>query len=519
LWKRKITIALLWVIVSVAAYVVIKRIPAMYRAEALILVDSQKIPDKYVASTVVSDVQDRLANISQQILSAGRLEKIIEDFDLYHEERKTHFKEDILAMMRRDIDPNPERTWNGRTASFRISYQGPDAKVVAQVANKIAGLFVEENLKTRETQAEGTSEFIESQLKEAKQKLDDLEAAVSRYKLKHNGELPQQEGAISGTLNRLGVALEANRDAINRAQQQKVVLQNSLGMAEESEAQQMRELAPAPAPPDVNGPPPATGTVLKPQTRSEQLEAQLAELRLRYSDSHPDIKRLRILIEDVKREERNDRTETVAVATPSESRRAAGKAAAQKPAPGLTSPALEQTRERIASFKAQLEITNQEIENRKKEQQRILNEIAVYQSRINSLPIREQEMAALTRDYEISKANYRSLLDKKIAAEMATEMERREKAERFTIVDPARIPAQPFKPNRRLLFLGGSAFGMLLGLVVAAGKELKEGTLLGEWELPKGTIILGRLPYIEIALHAPKGAGQLVSKTAKGARS
>src|SRR5215475_8977643 len=115
LWKRKIAIVLLWSIVSAIAYFVVKRIPAMYKAETLILVDSQKIPDKYVASTVVTDAQDRLASISQQILSAGRLEKIVEDFDLYREERKTRFKEDIISMMRRDIETTLERAWNGRT--------------------------------------------------------------------------------------------------------------------------------------------------------------------------------------------------------------------------------------------------------------------------------------------------------------------------------------------------------------------------------------------------------------------
>src|SRR5205085_2548252 len=92
--------------------------------------------------------------------------------------------------------------------------------------------YVEENLRTRETEAEGTEEFIQNQLQEAKKTLDNLEAAVSKYKLEHNGELPQQQGELSATLARLQVALEANRDALNRAQQTKVTLENSLGMAE-----------------------------------------------------------------------------------------------------------------------------------------------------------------------------------------------------------------------------------------------------------------------------------------------
>ena len=500
-WKRKIPIVLVWAAVSIVTCIVVLRIPHFYSAEALILVDSQKIPDRYVSSTVVSDAQDRLAAISQQILSSGRLEKIIEDFNLYRQERLTHFREDIVAMMRRDIQATPEKTWNGRTASFRISYEGRDPVVVAQVANKIASLYVEENLKARENQAEGTSEFIETQLKEAKQKLDELEAAVSQYKLRHNGELPQQEGSLNGILSRLGVALEANRDAINRAQQQKAIVQDSLSIAEASEASQVKALHQAAA--DANRTANSAAAVPgvappRPRKPSEELQAQLDELRLRYSDSHPEIRRLRVLLDQTRREEARRAPD------PPEEKRAVLPAAPRTQTPPAPQPVIEthelmQTRERLASLKAQMEIANQEIETRKKEQQRILSEISLYQGRVNTLPIREQEMAGLTRDYEITKANYRSLLDKRIAAEMATDMERREKSERFTIVDPARVPVRPSRPNRKMLAMEGSLLGLLLGVALGFGKELQAATLLGEWELPAGTNILGRLPHIKLA--------------------
>jgi succinoglycan biosynthesis transport protein ExoP len=504
LWKRKLAIGIVWCAVSIVTPLVVSRIPSIYKAEAVILVDSQKIPDRYVSSTVVTDAQDRLATISQQILSSGRLQKVIEDLDLYHKERQTHYMEEILAMMRLDTEVTPEKAMNGRTASFRVSYQGPEPAVVAQVANKIASLYVEENLKTREIQAQGTSEFIETQLKDAKQKLDGLEVAVSQYKLQHNGELPQQEGSLNGILSRLGVALEANRDALNRAQQQKAMLQDALSVASDSEtiqlSEQARDLEPVASAPVA---PPFPSSTLEPKRKkSEELQAQLNDLRLRYSDSYPDVKRLRIRLEEAKLEEERKSAQEPPYVEPSHQTLVAG---AQKPKPKrLTdSPELNQTRERIASLKSQLDLTNQELDVRKKEQQRILGDISVYQSRVNSLPIREQEMAGLTRDYEITKANYRSLLDKKIAAEMATDMERREKSERFTIVDPARVPARPFKPKREMLDIGGSLIGLALGLALGLGREFQEATLLGEWELPAGPSVLGRLPYIEITPNSP----------------
>src|SRR5436305_618976 len=138
--------------------------------------------------------------------------------------KKSAVQEEILEMMRKDISIKLERGWVGnRPGAFRIGYQGSDPATVAQVANRITNLFIEENLKTREVQAEGTSEFIDTQLQESKKRLDELEKAVSDFKVRYNGELPQQENSLSSTLARLQVELEANRDSLNRTQQNKVM--------------------------------------------------------------------------------------------------------------------------------------------------------------------------------------------------------------------------------------------------------------------------------------------------------
>jgi hypothetical protein len=133
-----------------------------------------------------------------------------------------------------------------------------------------------------------------------------------------------------------------------------------------------------------------------------------------------------------------------------------------------------------------------------------VRDIGSYQSRLERLPIREQEMAAVSRDYEITKANYRALLDKKISAGMATEMERRQKSERFTMLDPARVPEKPFKPNRHVLTAVTCFAGFGLAAALAFGRELKKGFLLGEWELPAGIPILCRVPWIELGIPAPE---------------
>jgi hypothetical protein len=130
------------------------------------------------------------------------------------------------------------------------------------------------------------------------------------------------------------------------------------------------------------------------------------------------------------------------------------------------------------------------------EQERLVREMASLESRIQKLPIREQQLASITRDYEVTKTNYRSLLDRKMSADMAADMERRQKAERFIMLELARTPEKPVQPKRELLNAGGSIFGLVLGLGLALMLDVRKGVMLGEWELPAGVVVLGRIPEI-----------------------
>ena len=127
----------------------------------------------------------------------------------------------------------------------------------------------------------------------------------------------------------------------------------------------------------------------------------------------------------------------------------------------------------------------------------VLAEISTYEKHLGQIPVRQQEMAALTRDYESSKANYKSLTEKKEGAAMATEMELRQVAEKFQVLDSARVPEKPYSPNRPLFALLGCAVSLLFGFVFAVVKELKNGCLLGEWELPAHVAAIGRVPHID----------------------
>ncbi len=194
LWKHRLMVLIVAIVGSLLSVVVVHQLPSIYRSEALILVDSQKIPERYVSPTGETDVAERLASISQEILSTTRLQKIIDDFGLYRDDRTKLVKEEIIERMRKDINITLENgAGQGRTTAFHVGYQGRNPTLVTEVASQLANLFIEEDLQTRARQAEGTADFIDSQLNEAKKTLDDLEAKVSKYKLAHNGDLPEQE--------------------------------------------------------------------------------------------------------------------------------------------------------------------------------------------------------------------------------------------------------------------------------------------------------------------------------------
>jgi len=487
LWKQKFIAIAVCIVSAAAAIVIATRLPAVYRAEVLVFVDSQKIPDRFVSSTVDEDLSDSLALISQEIMSRTRLLKIIHMFNLYSRERTRKTEEEIVQRMQRDISLKVEH--GGKLGAFRLGYEGDNPQVVAAVANQLAGLYVAENLKSRENQAQGTVDFLHTQLQEAKNNLDEQEAKVSEFKQKNNGILPQQENSLLSALSNLRVQLQGCQDAINRAEADKVMLETALSSAETFESAIAQSLRPKTrgqaAGFDSSG--------RNPKANSEILEERLESLKARYTADHPEVQDLEQQIARAKREEEKETAEAVRIPKSPKSSSDPGDDVAT-----VVTPDLLRERERIATLRVRLSTAKREIENQKQSRDRIVSDIRTYEARVNNLPLVEQQMAALTRDYENSKANYKSLLEKELAAGIATDMERSQKSERFTIMDAAKAPEKPFKPKRPAIAAAGSIGGLVLGLLIGFGLEWRKRVLLGEWELPSDVVVLGRVPVIRL---------------------
>lgn len=463
---RKWWVITVFLVVSAATAIVAYRMPDTYTSDTLILVDPQKVPESYVKSTVSGDVRNRLGTLSQQILSATRLQKIIDTLNLYPEERKRLAREDVITYMRHDISVSLVSDFGGSQdlQAFRITYSGREARLVAQVANELASLFIDENLKAREQQATGTTEFLQNQLQETRKALEEQEAKLKDFKLKHIGEMPEQQAADLQILGQLQSQMQLEGDALSRAEQQKSLTQSML--AQQVPVVDLDEYEPQP---------PSSATASRTEGKGSPgrpvsaAQAQLTALLARgYTEQHPSIKKLRaeLAVEEAAAKETAAAVpvpEVVAAAASPASAPSAAPAAKRRPPPVLNSnnPILQ----------SQLNTLEGEIAKHKQEQARVQKQIGGYQAKLEAIPLREQQITELVRDYEISKAHYSQLLNNQLSAETATQLEIRQKGEKFSILDPAQPAERPSSPNRAYINAAGSLGGLGLGLLVALISE------------------------------------------------
>ena len=180
--------------------------PERYRSDALILVIPQRVPDSYVKPTVSQSVEERLPSITDQILSRSRLERIIQELDLYKAERSREVMENVVQMMRDDVITSAV----GKAVnSFRVSYVSRNAETARKVTERLASLYIEQNLRDRENQADSTSQFLATQLEEAKRRLIEQEKKLEDYRKGHAGQLPTQ---LQGNLQAIQNAVTFSRN-------------------------------------------------------------------------------------------------------------------------------------------------------------------------------------------------------------------------------------------------------------------------------------------------------------------
>lgn len=417
------------------------KLPKIYEASTLILVQPQKVPSDYVRPVVTDDLEYRISSISQQINSRSNLEQIIEQFNLFSgEEHKGMFIEDKLANLRRRITVDVhQRSRREDPNSFSVSFQGDDPNTVMKVANTLADNFIVENLKLRESQVFTTDSFIENQLISMRSRLQELEKQLQDYRSRNMGGLPEQLDTNLQTLQRLEQQLTDRQEAIRDAKNRVILINQQMTELQTYQSQ----IVPVG---DQRSDQP-----MDDRSRLNLLRQELSALENKYTDRHPDIQRLKSQIETLEATIRS------------------GESAA--PDTGESAPVLPQAPpfmvQQMSSLLAQRTEAQQEIVSLEADIPKLRREIEKYKTLIDETPQREQELVALQRDYENMTTSYKSLLDRKYQAEIALNLERTQSGEQFRILDRARVPTKPAKPNMRKIFvlIVGAAFGLGAGLI------------------------------------------------------
>lgn len=436
-------------------------LPKIYQSETLILVEAQRVPTNYVQSVVSTDIDARISTISQQIMSRTNMEKILNDFKLFSGPKyENMYLEDKIESLRRRIAVTITKDRRRSADAFSISFKGEEPERVMQVVNALAAYFINENLKVREAQAIGTSDFLEDELENMRKRLEQTEETLKVYRKQHMGELPEQ--------------LETNLRILDRLQEQLGERQGSLRMAKtrrDDLATRIQEMNRANA--SNSGELVGSGQMSTPKDL-DQMNKQLEELLARYTEKHPDVISLKKSI--------NEKTENLknqpAVKGKTGSKKT-GKSAA-------LDPSIVRTKNELIG----------EIKNLSQEIVDIKKEIAFYQKRVENTPRREQELMSLRRDYSDMQESYSSLLSRKLESEIAVNMERKQKGEQFRIIDSARLPEKPIEPDMRRLFMLFVMAGLGIGGAIIFLFEYFDSSLKtpDDIETDLGLQVLGTIP-------------------------
>jgi polysaccharide chain length determinant protein (PEP-CTERM system associated) len=466
------------------ALVYSSRIPNLYQSDMLIAIDPQRVPDAFVRSTVTLGAEARMDAISVQVRSRTNLQAMIEQFDLYPEERQLLPMEDVVQIMNDHIEVTLERSRDssGRVVpnAFHVQFTHTDPNVSARVTQQLGSLFVEQNSRDRSSLAGATNAFLDTQLREARAKLEEQERRLEDFRQKHGKSLPTQMGGNLQALQSTQLQVQATVESIARDRDRRQMLER---LFREAEAAPLAAEPPTVAAGTAAAAAPGINPNTSPRQQLAAARTLLASLELRYRPDHPDVIRTKTLIANLSAQVDKEAPDDASL----------------QPRNASASTAELQRRERLAQMSAEIESLDRQIAFRTGEEKRLREEIAEYQRRIEAVPGLESQWVSLTRDYDTQQLAYKELLTKSGAARVAADLEEQQIGEHFRIVDSATVPVRPLPSNRFQLNVAGFAIGLFFGLGLAALLEWRDKSYRSDEDVLQvlSLPVLASVPYIE----------------------
>jgi polysaccharide chain length determinant protein (PEP-CTERM system associated) len=424
-WRRRWWgVAVAW-LVCVVGWTWVMMVPDRYEASARVYVDTQTLLKPLLTGlTVQPNIEQQIKLMTRQLVSRPTLEKVARMTDLDVKAKTPEQTEAMLGGLASKIAIADA----GRENLYTISYQDANGELAKKVVQSLLTIFVETSLGKTRQDISSSQRFIEEQLQQYQQKLNDAENALKEFKQKHIGMMPGQGGdyyaKLAETSTQLRQAQLDQQEAVNRRNQLKRQL-----------ADEEPELTAAAA---------AVSSGGEIDSRIQTLEKQMDQLRLQYTDLHPDLQATMRLIQKLEAQKKaaiNERK-----ADPAGTR--------------IQNPVYQQLTIAIAEADANVSSLGARVA----EYQRRYSEL---RNASNMIPQVEQEYTQLTRDYDVYRQNYDALLKRRESVTMSGEVESKTDTVDFRVIDPPFVPSQPAWPNRPLFLSLVTLGGLVAGVAVA----------------------------------------------------
>lgn len=462
-------------------------LPSVYRSQALVLIETQDIPEDLVQSTVTGLIEERLQGLNRTVLSRSRLLELIEQFGLYSEERKHKTLNEIIANMRDDINVemvttevhDAEMARSGTaTYAFTIAFDGKQPDKVLQVANRLVTLYLESNIKTREGKTRSAYEYLENRLNDLNAQITEAEKRMSDFKEKNQFELPELVPMNTRLLDRVESTLRFTNNDLEKARSRMEYWERELAarpqyiqvrttggerlITPEEELDRMRRDLVALKATHSESHPDVVALQKKVDaleeqvkyrqdmeeygTELEQKENELKELQKRFTDKHPDVIRLQKEVDGLHED----------ISTLSQRFQIMPKHKDME-----LNPQWIQAKNEVATSKLNMDRLAKDVEG-------LLKQQADLQARIDKAPQVAVQFNGIQSQLDALQTERDDLLKRMLTAKESKRLEESGLGEKFTLVDPPVLPEKPTSPNRPLLL----ALGLILSLALGAGVGL-----------------------------------------------
>jgi polysaccharide chain length determinant protein (PEP-CTERM system associated) len=468
--RRKWYVVVPFCLIFTAGVIYASTRPKIYQASALVLVKEGGGARAYVRTTISGNIEERIVAIKAKITSKENLETIVGKYQLYTEEDHSKPEKNIqekIALLASNISLEIPRVGK----SFTIAFNDSNPRKAMEVANKLAGDFIMEHMRTKEDETVGATQFLENELQRLEAVLQEKELALTTFRQQHSGSLPGQLSANLALRAQIQQKIESIERNLDQARSQRIMLQGQVSTFKSSlGSDPLAEIGSI-----------ETGDEITTSPDLIKLKEKLKALRFRYTENHPDVVRLKKRIAQLE-EEQSVQTSEGQPPVEDDALTSGGFLAGQ-----------------ATPFEFQLASIDQTIKNLQIEKEELKRENRRLDQLIADTPKSKLELANLERDYDAIKQQYNSLLAKKLDSELVANLEKQDEVTEFKVARWARQPTQPVSPKIPRLILIAAFAALAAGFGLGFGLEYIDQTFrdykeLGQFlQLP----VLAVIPQVE----------------------